>query len=189
LTLLWPAIKLELFPAEQDFNHLIQRYQSAHAVLMAVRERLASARASRPEEVLDAVVTSLFYGRGYPWIGIYFAIEGLGVRQASSGPAPAGMGLVDVKSEVAVPIRLGTRTLGLIVAESGRPSGASQERALLQQVAKIVAQYLTTDRAKQLLRKTREKARAEAGAEQPSKSPQSARPAVRKAAAGGRILR
>jgi hypothetical protein len=58
---------------------------------------------------------------------------------------------------------------------------------LLQQTAKLVAQYLTTDRAKQLLRKTRERARTDAAAVQPHKLPQSARPAARRVAAGERI--
>jgi putative methionine-R-sulfoxide reductase with GAF domain len=169
---------------------MTQHYQSANAVLAAIKERLASARTAKPAEVLDAIVETLAEGRGYRWTGIYLATDGLGVRQSSigTGPAPASIDVGEVRSEVAVPIRLGARTLGLIVAESGRTGAARQERVLLQQVAKMVAQFFTTDRAKQLLRHTREKAHAEA-ASRLHKSPQSARPAVRKAAAGERIPR
>jgi len=169
-----------------------QRHQSASAVLASIREKLASARSARPQEILDAIVAALSEGRGYSWTGIYLAIENLGVRQASSGsgPTPASMSLDEVQAEIAVPIRLGARTLGLIVAETGRSlSPARQERVLLQQTAKLIAQYLTTNRAKQLLRKTREKARTGATDVQPHKSPQSVRPAVRRAAAGERISR
>src|SRR4029077_15627301 len=180
---------------------MTQHYQSANAVLAAVKARLGAARTAKPAQVLDALVEALAEGRGYRWIGIYLATEKLGVRQSSirqssmrqassgTGQAPARIGLAEVTSEIAVPIRLGVRTLGLIVAETGQSGAARQERVLLQQAAKVVAQYFTTDRAKQLLRKTREKAHAEAAAEQPHKSPQSARPAVRKAAAGERIPR
>jgi len=170
-----------------------QRHQSASAVLASIREKLASAQSARPQEILDAIVAALSEGRGYTWTGIYLAVENLGVRQASSGsgPTPASMSLDEVQAEIAVPIRLGARTLGLIVAETGRVSGgaARQEQVLLQQTAKLIAQYLTTDRAKQLLRKTREKARTGATDVQPHKSPQSVRPAVRRAAAGERISR
>jgi putative methionine-R-sulfoxide reductase with GAF domain len=167
---------------------MIQRYQSAHAVLLCVKEKLAQAQEAKPAEILHAMVTALAEGRGYRWTGIYFVVEDLSVCQAASGPAPASIDLGGVSSEIVVPIRLGVRTLGLIVAETGRAM-AGQERALLQQVAKLVARYLTTNRSKQLLRKTRERIRAEANAERPHKSPQSARPAARKAAAGEIIPR
>jgi hypothetical protein len=170
------------------------RKQSSSAVLASIRERLASARTMNPEEVLDAVAAALVEGRGYAWAGIYLAVDHGGVQQAWSGSSRAGepaqdITLDELKAEIAVPIRLGARTLGLIVVETGRAwAAARQERVLVQQTAKLVAQYLTTDRAKQLLRKTREKAR-EAAAVQPHKSPQSARPVVRRAAAGERITR
>jgi GAF domain-containing protein len=167
---------------------MIQRYQSANAVLLRVKEKLARGHETKPAELLDAVVTALFDGRGYRWTAIYLAVEDLNVRQAASGPAPGSIGLGDVRTEIVVPIRLGVRTLGVIVAETGR-AAAGQERALLQQVARLVARYLTTNRSKQLLRKTRERVRAEADTERPHKSPQSARPAVRKAAAGETIPR
>ncbi|HKV95576.1 MAG TPA: hypothetical protein VJW20_23725 [Candidatus Angelobacter sp.] len=167
---------------------MTQHYQSANAVLLCMKEKLALAHEARPAEILDAIVAALSDGRGYQWTGIYLAVESLSVRQASSGPAPESIGLGDVRAEIVVPIRLGARTLGLIVAETGR-AAVGRERALLQQVAKLVARYLTTDRSKQLLRKTREKAQAEANVERPHKSPQPARLAVRKAAAGELIPR
>jgi hypothetical protein len=167
---------------------MTQRYQSANAVLLCVKEKLALVHEVKPAGILDAIVAALSDGRGYQWTGIYLGIKDLSVRQASTGPAPVSISLGDVRSEIVVPIRLGARTLGLIVAETGR-TAARQERVLLHQVAKLVAQYLTTDRSKQLLRKTRERVQAEANAERPHKSPQSARPAVRKAAAGETIPR
>jgi hypothetical protein len=210
LTLFALVIKLIVFFSLtiQDVRQVIPRYQPSSAVLASIREKLVSAWASNPQEILDAIVEALSEGRGYAWIGIYLAVESQGVWQAASGPAPASIDVSEVKTEIAVPIRLGARTLGLIVAKTGRGStsgqGARQERVLLQQTAKLVAQYLTTNRAKQLLRKTRkgvrEAARSDpretgAGREprtttaKPHKSPQSARPVARRAAAGERIPR
>jgi hypothetical protein len=185
------------------------RYQSSSAVLSSIRQKLASPRSTRPEDVLEGIVSALAEGRGYAWAGIFLAIENLGVRQAVSGssciaqsqPGRAGDGIPmpvnEPNAEIAVPIRLGARTLGLIIVETRRALGSErqpsrgasrQERVLVEQTAKLVARYLTTDRAKQLLRKTRQHAR-ETAAAQPHKSPQSARPAVRRAAAGDRIPR
>lgn len=187
---------------------MTQRYQASSGVLSSIRQKLALARNRKPEEILDEVAAALTQGRGYAFAGIYLAIEKMGVRQASSGSSLIGQtqyervdsthtatALDSVNAEIAVPIRLGARTLGLIVVESGWTSGsqahgaARQERVLVEQTARLVAQYLTTDRAKQLLRKTRERARQTAGAVQPHKSPQSARPALRRAAAGERSAR
>jgi putative methionine-R-sulfoxide reductase with GAF domain len=158
-------------------------------VLASIREKLASARTGKPQKILHAIVEALSEGRGYAWTGIYLAVEKREVWQAASGPAPSSIDINEVKAEIAVPVRLGARTLGLIVAETGRAlNAARQERVLLQQTARLVAQYLTTDRAKQLLRKTREQARQTAAVPL-QKSPQSARPVARRAAAGERIPR
>lgn len=179
---------------------MMQRRQSASAVLVCVKEKLASPGQAGTADLLDWVVATIAEGRGYQWLGIYLAIDGASICQSSSGQAPSvrsakdahpgattpGMELNDVRSEVVAPIRLGVRTLGLIVADTGR-AGTSQERALLQQVAKLVAKHLTTAPGKLLLRHAREQARAQAA--QKHKPPQSERPAARKAAAGEQIPR
>src|SRR5882672_880160 len=99
---------------------------------------------AQPAEALDGVVEALCRGRGYSWIGMYLAVDNLGVRQSSSGPAPASATMADLHGEITVPIKQGTRTLGLLVAETGRQaSSARQDRALLQQVTKLIARYVT----------------------------------------------
>jgi len=149
----------------------------------------------QPAEALDGVAEALCLGRRYSWLGIYLAVEDLGLKQASSGDAPASATMADLHGEIAVPIKQGTRTLGLIVAETGRPASSTrQDRELLQQVTRFIARYVTTNRAHQHLRTTQEKLQAEPEtaqqqASQPQKGPQSVRPAMRKAAAGGRITR
>ena len=164
--------------------------QSANAVLASVRERLASAPYAEPAQALEGVAEALSRGRGYAWTGIYVAIENQGICQASSGPAPAGITLDDLQAEIVVPIKLGARTLGLLVAETGKRSGvASPERALLQRVTKLIAQYLISNRAKQVLLTIPEKIHPEPAHVRKSKGPQSARPALRKAAAGEQFPR
>ena len=172
---------------------MTDRFQSSNAVLAAIRERLASAHTAKPTEILDAIVTALAEGRRYKWAGIYLAVENRGVWQAQSGRSDVAQNVAltldQINAEIAAPIRLGARTLGLVVVEAGRASRpARQERVLVQQTAKLVARYLTSDRAKQLLRKTRERAH-ETSAAEPHKLPQSARPAMRRAAAGERGVR
>ena len=167
-----------------------KRHLSANAVFLCVKEKLAQAGNSKPVDVLDETVAAIAEGRGYRWAGIYVTINRVGVCQASTGPAPstqqtnsAPAGVGGARSEVVVPIKLGARTLGLIVAETGK-AGTSQERALLQRVSRLVARYFTMPTSKQLLRQTREKARAQS--ERHSKPPQSERPVTRKTVAGER---
>ncbi|HZI57757.1 MAG TPA: hypothetical protein VFF39_13330 [Verrucomicrobiae bacterium] len=172
---------------------MTEQLQSPSLALTAVKERLASSAMARPAEALDGVAEALCRGRGYSWLGIYLAVESLGVKQASSGDAVAGATMADLQGEIAVPIKQGTRTLGLLVAETGRQANsARQDRALLQQVTKFIARYITINRAQQRLRLIQEKPQAaqqQPQISQPQKGPQSVRPAMRRAAAGGRITR
>ena len=95
------------------------------------------------------------------------------------------MCFLETRSEIVLPLKIGSRILGVIDVESDRPNAfSSQERALLGQVARVVARYLTTDQAKRLSRKAREKSNAARVETQPHKPPQSARPKLRRAAAG-----
>jgi putative methionine-R-sulfoxide reductase with GAF domain len=165
---------------------MMQRSQSPQAVLATIEKELQSARTKDPAQVLDAIVSALSEGRSYYWVGAYLTAGEFATEQVATrgGAAPATISVAHVNSEIAVPIRLGARKLGLIVAETGRPVGnCRQERALLQQTAKMIAEYLTHDRAKGLLRKMREQGRSR-GTEPSHKSPQAARPALRRAAAG-----
>lgn len=95
------------------------------------------------------------------------------------------MCFVETKSEIVLPIKLGSRILGVIDVESDKPDAFSrQERALLEQVAELLARYFTSDRGKRLLRKAREKSAATRAQAEPHKPPQSARPELSRAAAG-----
>ncbi|HEY1525057.1 MAG TPA: GAF domain-containing protein [Candidatus Angelobacter sp.] len=189
-----------------------EQLQSANAVVTSVKKRLASAIKFDPA-TLDGVVETLTRGRGYAWTGVYLGgvslADGMSVSQSSiykssirrssiressireslilqsmSGPAPASTTMADVDAEIAVPIKLGARTLGIVVAETGRRSAPRQDRELLRQVTKLIAQYLTANSVQRAPRKTRERLQAEPALTQKPKGPHSARPAARKAAAG-----
>ena len=119
--------------------------------------------------------------------------------KARSGHAQGGTTMAEVNAEIAVPIMLGAKTLGLLVAETGSSarhgarSTPRQERALLQHVAELIAEYvaasrLTVNRGKQAPRKTSKLHAAPTPTAKP-KGPQSARAAVRKAAAGDHFSR
>jgi len=100
------------------------------------------------------------------------------------------MCFLETKSEIVLPIKIGSRILGVIDVESDRPDAfSSQERALLEQVAEMLARFLTTDQGKRLSRKAREKSNATRAEAEPHKPPQSARPELSRAAAGDHSTR
>lgn len=170
-----------------------QHLQSTDALVASVRERLAANAGSEPAQLLDGVVEAL--AQRYSSIEIYLAVAGAGVCKARSGHAQGGTTMAEVNAEIAVPIMLGAKTLGLLVAETGSSarqrarSTPRQERALLQQVADLIAEYLAAShlaasRDKQAPRKISDKLQAGSVATAKPKGPQPARAVVRKAAAG-----
>lgn len=91
----------------------------------------------------------------------------------------------ETRSELVRSIKIGSRILGVIDVESDRPDAfGSQERALLEQVAELLARFLSTDQGKLLSRKAREASRSVKAETEPHKRPQSERLAVSRAAAG-----
>lgn len=75
-----------------------------------------------------------------------------------SKDATYSMCFVETKSEIVVPIKIGTNVLGVIDVESDRSNAfGSEDRVLLEGVAHQLARFLTTN-GKFLLRKARENA-------------------------------
>jgi GAF domain-containing protein len=192
LTLFCAAVKLNLlYRARQEINRVNQHLQSTNAVVASVRERLAATARLGPVQLLDGVVEALT--QRYSSIEIYLAVEGVGVCKSRGGHVQSNATMADVNAEIAVPIMLGAKTLGLLVAETGRTLGSArhwarstprQERALLHQVAELIAQYVAAS-----LRKTSNKLQTGPMPTAKRKAPQSARAAVRKAAAGDHFPR
>jgi hypothetical protein len=171
-----------------------QHLPSTNAVVTSVRELLAAIARSEPAKALDGVVEALTQAQRYSSIEIYLALDGMGVCRSSIEHSLRDTTMADVNAEIAVPIMLGTKTLGLMVAETGSRSTPRQERALLEQVAESIAEYvaasrLTVNRGKHAPRKASDKLNAGPVPTAKRKGPQSARAAVRKAAAGDHFPR
>jgi hypothetical protein len=171
---------------------MTHRLHSTNAVVVSVRERLAATAGFEPAKMLDSVVEALT--QRYSSIEIYLAVAGVGVCKSQSGQEPRDATMADVNAEIAVPIMLGTKTLGLLVVETGKTLGSArralrQERALLHQVAELIAQSVAVNRGKQAAHKTSDKLHAGAVVTAKPKGAQSARAAVRKAAAGDHFPR
>ena len=99
------------------------------------------------------------------------------------------MCFLETKSELVRSIKIGSRILGVIDVESDRfDAFGSQERVLLEQVAKLLARFLATDQGKLLSRKAREASQSVKAETEPHKRPQSERPALSRAAAGKQAL-
>ena len=142
----------------------------------------------------DKVIRQCFRGPVPPCHSFALGVGNVGTAGQSgitrvipdvSQDATYSMCFVETKSEIVLPIKIGSRILGVIDVESDRPDAfSSQERALLEQVAELLARYLTTDQGKRLSRKAREKSNAAKAETEPHKPPQSARPELSRAAAG-----
>lgn len=106
------------------------------------------------------------------------------IPDVSSDPTYS-MCFLETKSELVQPVKIGSRILGVIDVESDRLDAfSSKERALLEQVAELLARYLTSEQGKRLLRKAREKSHTVKAESEPHKRPQSARPGPTRAVAG-----
>lgn len=95
------------------------------------------------------------------------------------------MCFLETKSEIVVPIKLVSRTIGVIDVESDRPNAfGAVDRVLLKRVATLLAKYLTS-KGKYLVRKAREAdARAGKSAAKEKHAPASEKMSTRRAAAG-----
>lgn len=133
---------------------MLIRYRSTQDVISCVKAVLAGNPQRDPREVLAEITKLLAEGRGYAWIGIYLATSNSDTvaAEGTREPEPADPSR-ETKLKVVQTIKVGTRVLGAIEVESDR---RAKESALLEQVGELLGRYLTTNRGKLLLRKTRE---------------------------------
>jgi putative methionine-R-sulfoxide reductase with GAF domain len=154
--------------------------------LLRASENLLSRRRRETLEVLDELAALICNHRRYEFVGIYLAAGKRTVSQAESGIAKGPRVNAAPEGELAVPVRIAGRTLGLLVVQSEPGRRVSrQDAVVLKQICARLAVYLATE-GKALRRKLRQP--DEVTAEAPRKvQPASERPvAGRRAAAGPR---
>jgi hypothetical protein len=116
-----------------------------------VLARKPSLRDFAQRKPLEDVVEALYQGRHYSWIALFLEAGGQQRCQVSRGDEPPNSG-----SQIAAPIRIASRVLGELRAESGRENAfGPADRVLLKQVAARLARFLTS-RGKVLMRHARE---------------------------------
>ncbi len=94
------------------------------------------------------------------------------------------MCFLETKSEIVVPIKIASRTLGVIDVESDQANAfGSEDRVLLERVAQLLARFLTS-KGKYLVRKAREAKEFGLKTREEKHAPASEKMSTRRAAAG-----
>ena len=143
-------------------------YSSPRDVLAEINHLvLASKPASHRPSLLVQVARLLHDRRNYDRVGIYLIVDDRVVRQAVCGPEMPRPGAIPAAhSEIALPIKIGTQTLGIIRAEGEHVGGAGlspEDRVLLKEASVLLARYLQ-GKGRYLMRKAREVVREAAAA-------------------------
>lgn len=134
-------------------------FRSARRLVADVERVLRSSRPSFGDSPLQEVVDLLCSGRHYAWVGIFLAVgENQAQKLASAGSdAPTQVALPETHSKILISIRLASREIGILSAESGDERGLSVlDRVLLERVADALARFLA-GRGKYLVRRARQK--------------------------------
>jgi GAF domain len=164
----------------------LKTYRSARELLAQIEQLLVANKPSFGCSPLDRVIEMLIKGRHYSWMGIYLTVgEKSQHLLGSSGDAALNVtAMPQSRAKMLVSIRLASREIGVIAAESDRefPFG-SEDRVLLDRLANVLARFLAGS-GKYLVREAREKAAA-SNTVVPTRRPQSASPNHRTAAAVG----
>jgi hypothetical protein len=120
-------------------------YRSTRQLLADVECLLAASQPSAHHSLLEDVIDLLCRGRHYAWVGIFLTV-GVNKSQQPIGAgsdAPRQVALPETRSKIVMSIKLASRELGVLSAESIRENGLGvQDRVLLEGVADILARFL-----------------------------------------------
>ena len=135
----------------------MKAYRSTRQLLADVECLLAASQPSAQHSPLEDVIDLLCRGRRYAWVGIFLTV----VEDTPRPPIGAGsdtphqVALPETRSKILISIKLASRELGVLSAESDRENGfGAQDRVLLEGVADVLARFLT-GRGRYLARKAR----------------------------------
>jgi hypothetical protein len=134
-------------------------YRPAPTVIAEIGRLLAANQPAFHQSPLDQVIEVVSKARHYAWIGMYLA-AGAGPQLLGSGgeSGPTAMALPESRRRILVSMKIAGRELGMIAAESDEENAFGREdRVLLEQVANLLARFLT-GRGKYLVRRARERA-------------------------------
>lgn len=127
-------------------------------MLTEIKVTLANHQPAFHQSPLDRVIESLSRGRHYPWVGIYLTTQDHGPQQVlgESGQVhPAQISVSSTHSKVLVSIRLAGHEFGVLGVETDQERRFGiQDRVLLENVATLLARYLTGP-GKYLVRRAR----------------------------------
>jgi hypothetical protein len=132
-------------------------YRSTRQLLADVECLLAASQPSVHHSPLEDVIDLLCRGRHYAWVGIFLTVgENKSQQPIGAGSdAPHQVALPETRSKILTSIKLASRELGVLSAESVRENGlGAQDRVLLEGVADVLARFLT-GRGRYLARKAR----------------------------------
>jgi len=132
----------------------LKTYTSPRNVVAEIEQLIARDKPSpRPPSALVRVLKLLCEGRHYNRAGVFLMVNGREVPRAFGG-AQTSAG--ETRTELSVPIAIGSHTLGSLRVQPAAGHGfSSEERILLHEVTAILALYLS-GKGKYLVRKTRE---------------------------------
>ena len=132
-------------------------YRSARQLLADVECLLVASQPSAHRSPLQDVIDLLCRGRHYAWVGIFLTVGENKSQQpiAAGSVAPHQVALPETRSKILISIKLASRELGVLSAESVRENGlGAKDRVLLEGVADVLARFLT-GRGRYLARKAR----------------------------------
>jgi putative methionine-R-sulfoxide reductase with GAF domain len=122
----------------------LKSYRSARSIFSDIERTLAENRPSFHHSPLEDVVALLTEGRHYSWVGIYLSSERKSPPAVLETSHPSHVAMPETRKKVVVSIRIAGRELGSLGVESDREhSFGSDDRVLLEQVAGLLARFLT----------------------------------------------
>jgi putative methionine-R-sulfoxide reductase with GAF domain len=138
----------------------LKSYRPAKSIFADIERTLADNLPSFHHSPLEEVVTLLTDGRHYSWVGIYLSSDRKGPAALLESAHPAQVALAGTRKKIVVSIRIAGRELGSLGVESDREhSFGSDDRVLLEQVAGLLARFLT-GKGKYLVRRALQSAPA-----------------------------